>query len=110
MTKNNHGQPIYAPAGWPVTNIVATVNREHLDEPIPPISIPIFSWRDHLGSMTSSFRNFILGYMAVYWMYDDNTKYPAYGDARVINPDWMIPIILRNIIGRDVHRFCETKT
>jgi len=101
-SKNTHGQPIYAPAGWPITNIIAGVTRENVDKPIAPVSIPIFTLRDHLGSMTSSFRNFILGYLAVYWMYDNDTKYPAYGDAHVINLDWMIPIILRNIIGKGI--------
>ena len=34
--------------------------------------------------------------LIVYWLYNENVQYPAFGDAKEFSLHWMWPIILRN--------------
>ena len=94
-----YGQPFYAPFWWPVSNMITAFVRNTKEIPGKPTSLPSMPLNDHLAAMTSSLRNFILGYLAVYWLYDEERKYPAYGDAKEFSFIWMLPIILRNVVG-----------
>lgn len=93
-------QPIHGPIWWPASNIVASLNRDDDEIPDKPSSVPSVPWKEHVGSMTSSLRNFILAYMAVHWMYDSSMQYPAYGDAKEFRVAWIMPIVMRNIVGK----------
>ena len=60
----------------------------------PPIE-DVSGITGHLALLPGSIRAWLLAYVAIYIAYDTN-QYPAFGRAKVIEWDWMWPILARN--------------
>lgn len=51
--------------------------------------------------MTNALRAFTLAYIAIFWIHggEDGYQYAAFGKAKQFELEWMLPILVRNIIG-----------
>ena len=103
------------PLLWPLGHVSAAIMKP--DDEVPPKkrSIAIMGFFDNLTAFASALRSFILAYVAIYWLYDDN-QYPAFGRGKTprimvhwnkhclftgknLNWEWMQPILVRNVIA-----------
>ena len=94
------GQPFYMPLLWPVGNIAAMISTKKEDKtpaPTPKATAEL----DLIGNLTSicaATRSFLISLFCVYYLYDDYS-YPAFGSGKEFKLSWMMPIIIRDLIG-----------
>lgn len=91
--------PAYMPLAWPVSSVLFAVTTDAKDPPPAKLeSAPELDFVEHLISMCTALRSFILAYAIIYWCYRDG-EYPAFGRATNLEWSWMWPIIVRDLIA-----------
>lgn len=86
------------PLTWPVGHIISAVTRPQDEKVTPPKATADLDLIGHATSVCAATRSFVMAYMLIYVMYDDG-QYPAFGPGKELSLDWMLPILLRNIVG-----------
>ena len=71
--------PVYAPLLWPMLNIWEVVKQCSDVRVKAPKSLATLGLIDHSFALVASFRSFLLAYIIIYWFYDDENPYPAWG-------------------------------
>ena len=88
----------FTPLLWPFPHIVSSL-RLRGSEPHPILkAVPILDFVGHISALGGSLRSYLIAVFIVYGLYS-NDSYPAYGQASTLSLTWMLPIVLRNIIG-----------
>lgn len=93
------GQPWYMPGLWPAGHVVASLVKPNEEKPPSPSTSPLMDFIDIGTAVIAGLRNFGLAYFCIYVLYDSDNPYPAFGDAKELKLDWMIPIIKRDLIA-----------
>lgn len=91
------GQPWYSPILWPVAHVAHALGLKEDAKAFPNVSMGQLDLIGHLTAFAAALRSFILAYIAIYWLYDDN-DYPAFGKGKTLEWAWMQPIFVRNVI------------
>ena len=74
--------PVYAPLLWPMLNIWEVVKQCSDVRVKAPKSLATLGLIDHSFALVASFRSFLLAYIIIYWFYDDENPYPAWGRGK----------------------------
>ena len=74
--------PVYAPLLWPMLNIWEVTKQGSNVRVKAPKSLAILGVIDHSFALVASFRSFLLAYIIIYWFYDDESPYPAWGRGK----------------------------
>ena len=74
--------PVYAPLLWPMLNIWEVVKQCSDVRVKAPKSLATLGLIDHSFALVASFRSFLLAYIIIYWFYDDESPYPAWGRGK----------------------------
>eukprot|EP00756_Hemistasia_phaeocysticola_P010014 Hpha_TRINITY_DN14982_c1_g2::TRINITY_DN14982_c1_g2_i1::g.143333::m.143333 len=97
------GQPFYMPLLWPVGNLMQASAASEKDEVVRvDRAVASLDLTGHLTSMAASLRSFLLAYFFVHYLYDNTSpteSYPAFGPAKEFSQTWVLPIVVRNLIG-----------
>jgi len=88
------GCPFYMPALWPGGNLSYAFSKPEDEKPVINKAVPYLDIWGHLTSMMASSRSAMLGWLIIY---GGSTDYPAFGAAKTISLDWILPIIIRNL-------------
>eukprot|EP00940_MAST-03C_sp_MAST-3C-sp2_P001967 g1967.t1 len=92
------GQPFYMPLTWPIGNVLTVASMKGEEKAKKPVASPDLDVIGHLTSAAAASRSFALALVCIYVAYPDET-YPAFGDASVLKVEWMLPILLRNLLA-----------
>jgi len=95
------GQPWYMPVSWPIGHVSTAITKSEDDKPGKPESAPYLDLVGNLTAMAAAARSFSLAYICIYhlpaqWGLE---AYPAFGPAREWRLDWMMHIIVRNVVA-----------
>eukprot|EP01084_Bolivina_argentea_P102932 184398_1 len=83
----------------PLLNVINIVKEtEHGPKPPEPIAIASLDLFGHFTSFFAAIRSFLIALFVVYVL-DDETSYPAFADHISFSLNWMLPIIIRDLIG-----------
>lgn len=93
------GQPWYMPAIWPLGHVVSTISKSENEKPSPLTTTPLMSPVDILTAMAAGLRNYILACFCIYYLYPDNPYPGMSNEAKEFRLDWMLPILIRNIVA-----------
>ena len=74
--------PVYAPLLWPMLNIWEVVKQCSDVRVKAPKSLATLGLIDHSFALVASFRSFLLAYIIIFWFYDDEHQYPAWGRGK----------------------------
>ena len=74
--------PVYAPLLWPMLNIWEVAKQCSNVRVKAPKSLATLGLIDHSFALVASFRSFLLAYIIIYWFYDDENPYPAWGRGK----------------------------
>jgi hypothetical protein len=94
------GSPWYVSALWPFPHIFNIVQRPEKEKAPKPEAEATLDAIGNLTSFAACFRNFLLAYFCIYTLYDDEkSPYPAFGPGKTLRLSWMLPILIRNLVG-----------
>lgn len=84
---------------WPFANVYSAIKKSDDEKPVyDDKAYPTLDLIGHITAMFASLRSFGLAYVGVYLLPQITcSEYPAFGDARTLRLDWMLPMLLRNI-------------
>ena len=74
--------PVYAPLLWPMLNIWEVTKQGSNVRVKAPKSLATLGLIAHSFALVASFRSFLLAYIIIYWFYDDESPYPAWGRGK----------------------------
>ena len=74
--------PVYAPLLWPMLNVWEVTKQGSNVRVKAPKSLATLGLIDHSFALVASFRSFLLAYIIIYWFYDDENPYPAWGRGK----------------------------
>ena len=75
--------PFYHPLLWPVKNVWEVISQPENIKVPRLVSMRTYDLVDHITGFISSIRSFLVAYAVVYWIYDEETPYPAWGRGNV---------------------------
>ena len=99
-----HPSRVYAPWVWPVANwkVVSELTGDEPRKPMPIAkpNLGLISY-ENLGSFFAAGRSFAMAYFCVYVIHggEDGFGYPAFGAAKTYSLDWILPLLLRNLLA-----------
>ena len=94
------GQPFYMPLTWPIGHVSSAIMKPDDDEPRAPSATPELDMIGHVTSMIAACRSFAMAYMCIFLFYGSgDAAYPAFGRAKEYDVQWMLPIVLRNVVA-----------
>ena len=86
------------PFMWPFPHILASIRLKG-SEPRPILKAkPFLDFFGNLSAFGGSLRSYLIAVFIVYGLYNGES-YPAFGLASTLSLSWMLPIVLRNVIG-----------
>ena len=87
------------PLIWPIGNLAAAVGNKKDEKVPPPKTVPIIQPLGALTSLAGGLRSYLIACFCIYYFYPKNS-YPGLTDqAETFKLDWMMPIMMRNLIG-----------
>ena len=97
--------PAFAGLGFPWLQLLylgfgITEHKDTVCKPEP--AVPYHkNIMGHTGACSSALRSFYMSYLIVYWLHggEDGYGYPAYGRAAEYNLEWIVPIVIRNLVA-----------
>jgi len=90
---------VYAPLMWPFLYVYKGIQLPEKIRVPKPVSLAHLGLADNALAMVASFRSFAMAYAAIYWMHDEANPYPAFGRAQTLQLDWILPMLLRNVLS-----------
>ena len=99
-----HPSRVYAPWVWPVANwkVASELTGDEPRKPMPIAkpNLGLISY-ENLGSFFAAGRSFAMAYLCVYVIHggEDGFGYPAFGAAKTYSLDWILPLLLRNLLA-----------
>ena len=74
----------YTPLLWPVQHVLEAIRQPEKISVSPLVSMRTCNFVDHVTGCFASIRSFLIAYVVVYWLYDEENPYPAWGRGNVI--------------------------
>ena len=94
------GQPWYMPILWPVAHVSSAILKPEKDKVGPNVSLAKLDLLGHLTSFCAALRSFSFAYIAIYWLYEENS-YPAFqSGTRILGHFLDLEFNFRSILGR----------
>jgi hypothetical protein len=87
------------PLLWPLPHMIASFRLKGIEPPPVLKALPILGLSGHVSSLGGSLRSVLIAVFIVYGLYNSESAYPAFGRASNLSSSWMLPIILRNVLG-----------
>ena len=73
--------PFYTPMLWPFLYVYEAIRLPDKIRVPKPITLGHLGLVDNILSFVASLRSFLMAYAVVYWLYDENNPYPAWGQG-----------------------------